>query len=250
MPTMVKSKSKSNKEVRSYASVKPTLNIRTSNGSKIVRGMAVVYGALSEDLGGWRERIQAGAFTKSLRNNPDVQILNSHNQAQILGRVSSQTATVTDSSIGLRFSLSLGNSSHANDVADMLKRGDVSQCSFGFSCIRDLWELEDDILVRTVQEAQLFELSVVGSPAYSQTSVGLRSALASCPVEFRSKITAKRDDDEQNDCDCDEDDGDCLEECEEERKDNPCENDDEDCHEDEKRQDQLRLRSLFVHRMK
>ena len=73
--------------------------------------------------------------------------------------------------------------------------------SFGFVCTKDDWQDVAGQLIRTVQEALLFEISVVGQPAYTASSVDLRSL----PEEFRSRV--KKDD--EDDCDCDPDDDDC-----------------------------------------
>jgi HK97 family phage prohead protease len=178
-----------NKEVRVYHSPN-RLQVRKKNGSKTISGTAVVYNAMSEDLG-FREVIKPGAFTKSLRDNPDVFILKDHSMAHPLGRVSSGTATVTDTPTGLNFTCRLPNTSYANDLAVSASRGDVRSMSFGFSVPDggDRWSvLADGSLLREVNEAMLYELSCVSMPAYSQSSFGVRAAaLRSCPVELRSK---------------------------------------------------------------
>lgn len=244
------------KEIRSYASKQPTLSLRAgSDGGRTVKGTAVVYNQLSEDFGGWREKISPGAFTKSLRSNPDLMILANHDTGKILGRVSSGTATVTDGPDALRFTCTLGKSSYAVDIADSLTRGDIRSCSFGFTCTKDDWTQEGNQIIRTVQEAVIFELSLVPDPAYTQTSAGLRSALATLPTELRSRIATQPDDD-QDDCDPDQDD-DCEEDRDQEQDDCPGEDDDDydesdRCHDeqdDEERSDQLRIRQLFHNRL-
>jgi len=254
----------SKKELRSYKSTH--LELRAApDGSRIISGNAVVYNSLSSDMRGWRERIAPGAFTKSLASNKELFILYGHDINQVLGRVSTGTATVTDTRTALTFTCKLGNTSFANDVADMLKRGDVSQCSFGFSNIAgtDTWTEENNVLIRTVTKATLFEISLVPLPAYPSSSVGLRSALATCPVELRKKFNLEDEDcdpDVDDDCDSGDEDrselcecdcdgctggdcGDCTaEDC-----------DDEQCAacpmQDEARADRMRIRSLFAHRM-
>jgi hypothetical protein len=62
-----------------------------------------------------------------------------------------------------------------------MKRGDISQMSFGFRPVK--WTEEpggpSKMLDVTLQEARLFDVSVVTFPAYPQTEAWARSAIAS-----------------------------------------------------------------------
>ena len=144
-----------------------------------------------------REKIAPGAFTNTLRDNADVMCLYGHDSNKILGRVSSGSLSVQQDSTGLKFTCTLPDTSTARDLISLMERGDLSSMSFGFACIDDKWSDVAGQLIRTVSEALLFEISVVGSPAYSESSVSLRSL----PAEFRSRV--KRDDD-SDDSDDDE----------------------------------------------
>lgn len=172
--------------------------IRTNaDGSRTISGTAVVFGALSENLGGFRERIAAGAFTQSLRDNADVLILAQHNLAQPLGRVSSGTAKVWQDERGLHFSCTLPETSWARDLVALLQRGDVRQMSFGFAVPPggDEWTTEPDgLLLRTVNMATVYECSVVTAPAYAQTSVSLRSAPAHIKAQLQKEDDGQRGD--------------------------------------------------------
>jgi len=239
--------SKTTKELRSYQGSQPALEYRAVGDKRTVSGTAIVYGSLSQDLGGWFEKIQAGAFTQSLRS-ADLLLLNNHNTSQVLGRQSAGTLSVNDTSSGLQFSASLGTASFAQDVASMLARREIQGCSFGFIVDPggDDWSNENGQIVRTVKSASLFEITLTSGPAYLQTSAQVRSAaLANCPVELRSMI------DSDDDQDCDEEDKDEDGNCpDEEDRDDPCtdDSDSEEC--DEVRKDQLRVKQLFNHRMK
>jgi uncharacterized protein len=164
---------------------------KNSDGSRSINGTAVVFNSLSEDLGGFKERIAPGAFTQSLKDNPDVIIAYQHDLSQPLGRVSSGTAKVWQDSRGLQFSCTLPETTYASNLIALMERGDVSQMSFGFAVPPggDEWTLQPDgTPLRTVNTANLFECSVVTTPAYSATSVNLRSA----PSYIRTKIKARR----------------------------------------------------------
>ena len=59
-----------------------------------------------------------------------------------------------------------------------MKRGDMTQMSFGFVTIRDHWETKDEMQIRTLLEVRLMDVSVVTFPAYPDTSVAVRSQQA------------------------------------------------------------------------
>jgi HK97 family phage prohead protease len=172
---------------------------KNADGSQTIAGYAVRFNSLSLDLGGFKEKIAPGAFTQSLKDNPDVQILYAHDDSKILGRVSSGTATVTQDDKGVRFTCELPDTSTARDLVSLMKRQDISQMSFGFGVPEggDDWADVGGQIIRTVNTAILYELSVVGSPAYEATSVSLRS----CPASLRSKLKRNEDEDEDEDGD-------------------------------------------------
>jgi hypothetical protein len=145
---------------------------------KIV-GYAAVYDKLSEDLGYFREKIRAGAFSLCLGKDPDVRALVDHDPARILGRTRSGTLTLLSTSKGLRAEISPGDTSAGRDICESIQRGDVSGMSFGFRTLADEWT-EQPIdgkltLVRELIECELFDVSPVTFPAYPDTEVGLRS---------------------------------------------------------------------------
>jgi HK97 family phage prohead protease len=160
----------------------------------VLRGRAVTYGAMSSDLGGFRERIARGAFTRSLASGRDVVCTMNHSADHILGRSKNGTLTLHDGDEGLDFRCQLDpNQTAHRDLWQAVKRRDLDQCSFAFSIDDDgeSWdECDDDddndqrsrsrkrIKRRTVTRAKLFDCSVVASPAYpgDATSVTARAA--------------------------------------------------------------------------
>ena len=65
--------------------------------------------------------------------------------------------------------------SAAMDLYARVKRGDVSQCSFGFDIIREEREEIADGVMFIVKEVKLWEVSIVTFPAYEATSATARS---------------------------------------------------------------------------
>lgn len=56
-----------------------------------------------------------------------------------------------------------------------VKRGDVSQCSFGFNILCEEYDWSGDTEIATLQAIELFEVSVVTFPAYESTSAAARN---------------------------------------------------------------------------
>jgi HK97 family phage prohead protease len=147
------------------------------DGRKIF-GYAAVYGPLSEDLGGFRERVAPSAFSRIVEDEQiDVRALVNHDTAQVLGRRAAGTLKIRSTEHGLRVEIDPPETNYANDLKILLKRGDVSQMSFGFF-VRpggETWGEEDGQRIRTLTDVELIEVSVVTIPAYPDTSAALRS---------------------------------------------------------------------------
>jgi len=73
-----------------------------------------------------------------------------------------------------------------------MERGDINQCSFGFYATEETWDYNSEPALRTVNEAELYEISVVSIPAYDDTEAALvRSKEIDKKVEQRIKILNK-----------------------------------------------------------
>ena len=149
----------------------------------IFRGHATVFGRKSEDLGGFREIINPGAFRRVLDSSPDVRALFNHDPSYVLGRTKNGTLDLREDPKGLHSYFTAPDVSYARDLRTLVKRGDVDQMSFAFSMgtgSRDRWEeTEDGEILRTVIEVSgLHDVSIVTYPAYPQTNVGARDELA------------------------------------------------------------------------
>ena len=67
------------------------------------------------------------------------------------------------------------NDRAAMDLYERVKRGDVSQCSFGFDILDQEVEYpETGQMVWHIRKVKLYEVSVVTFPAYEETSVEAR----------------------------------------------------------------------------
>jgi HK97 family phage prohead protease len=164
-------------------------SISTDSGH-VASGMCIVYNSLSEDLGGFREKIAPGACTESLAAN-DIFLFFNHDSGKVLARTSAKTLTLTESPSGVSFEASLPNNSLGNDLAVSIERKDVTSCSFGFFCVDESWEeAADGIYIRTVLKANVFECSIVPCPAYKATNAQIDRSLfpEGIPSEVRSHV--------------------------------------------------------------
>jgi uncharacterized protein len=156
------------------------LRVESVEGKPRIVGYAAVFNALSVDLGGFREVIRPGAFATSLAN-ADVRAMVNHDRNLVLGRSKSGTLRLMEDARGLRYEVDLPDTQYARDLAEVMKRGDVSGSSFRFYMFDDKsrgqkWRSEPDGVIREITEfAQIDDVSVVTYPAYPQTEAALRS---------------------------------------------------------------------------
>lgn len=138
-------------------------------------GYAALFNEWSQNLGGFREQIAPGAFSKAVAAD-DIRALFNHDSNYVLGRTRSGTLRLWEDEKGLAFELDAPDTTWARDLHESVTRGDVSQCSFGFETVTDEWRQVDGLDERTLKEVKLFDVSIVTFPAYTATSAHARSA--------------------------------------------------------------------------
>jgi len=144
-------------------------------GSMRIGGYAAKYNKLSQNLGGFVERIDPGFFSKSAGDGwPDVMARYNHDDNMLLGTSNAGTLRLAVDGIGLDYSADLPSS--RSDVYELVQRGDVAKSSFAFYTFADDWAQTDDgFPMRTLLSGRLVDVAPVNSPAYTDTSTGLRS---------------------------------------------------------------------------
>ena len=156
------------------------LELRDGEGESppMLIGYAARFNTWSDDLGGFKERIRPGAFKNALMSS-DVRALYNHDTNQLpLGR-SPKTLRLSEDTKGLKVEIDLPDTQQAKDLMTSIKRGDVSQMSFGFTVAEngDEWKEKDGVVKRTISEMkELFDVSPVVYPAYSSTKIAVRTA--------------------------------------------------------------------------
>lgn len=165
-----------------------TIEIREDAGASTLYGCAAPYETLSSEMWGFREKIARGAFDQSLSEN-DILALYAHEDEMILGRTGSGTLKLRSTDAGLEYEIQLPETTYASDLKALVKRGDVTQCSFGFICREDQWDYKSTPQIRTLINVDLKEISIVSKPAYPDgTKAALRaqSSISAGPLARRS----------------------------------------------------------------
>lgn len=151
------------------------LEIRAEDdGTVKVSGYAAVFNE-EADIGGWfREVILPGAFTAAITRD-DVVFLVNH-EGLPLARTRSGTLILKEDSRGLYIESELDTSDpDVKAIIPKMKRGDLDKMSFAFTAMVQEWDDSKETPLRSIKEAQLHDVSIVTSPAYDGTDIGLRS---------------------------------------------------------------------------
>jgi HK97 family phage prohead protease len=150
------------------------VELRKVGDKQMGRGYAAKFNTLSEDFGGFKERIAPGFFDEVLAD--DVRALFNHDPNLILGRSTKKTLRIGVDETGLWYEYDDPATTYSLDLLKSLERGDVDQSSFAFSIKEDRWDKMDNIWVRTLLKAsKLYDVSPVTYPAYPDTSASKRS---------------------------------------------------------------------------
>ena len=147
----------------------------------IIEGTAVVFKDRTLIGNMFYEEISPEAFRDA--DMTDVKMLYNHDTSKVIARqnqkrASRNTMTIKIGENGLHFrsELATDKDPDAQSVYSKVSRGDVDQCSFGFTVVGDEWrDLDKEIPTRIITRiGKLLELSLVAFPAYSNTTANAR----------------------------------------------------------------------------
>jgi HK97 family phage prohead protease len=140
-----------------------------------IRGYALVFNRLSEDLGGFVEQIAPEFVNRTLQQGLDVRALFNHDSGAVLGRTTAGTLTLQRDVRGLAVTIDPPNPTEPPNLLESIRRGDISGMSFAFRTFEDNWDFKADPPIRTLLDGEIREISIVTFPAYPDTSVGVRA---------------------------------------------------------------------------
>ena len=145
-----------------------------ADGLRKLRGHAVVFDSMSEDLGGFREIIAPDAVDRTLKEGLDVRALVDHDSSKVIGRTRAGTLSLYKERRGLRVEIDPPNTTAGRDILESVARGDITGMSFGFRVMPegDTWRDDGEgNLLREVRDMTISEVSIVTFPAYQATNV-------------------------------------------------------------------------------
>lgn len=178
-------------------------------GDRHLVGYAIVFNSLSQDLGGYFERIDPAAVDRTIRAGTNVDALIDHRSESmyILGSTDSGLLSIKKDRHGLKADIRPPDTTNARDLVTQVQAGLVKGMSFRFRPYDPggdgsgrTWSEEEvpvehngkrvNVLapVRTITDMVFTEVSVVLDPAYLQTELHARNAASDAAAlgEFRS----------------------------------------------------------------
>lgn len=162
-------------DYRNAAIITGNLETRDESQNLTISGYFSVFNSPYEFFPGMREFIDPHAFDETL--NGDIRALINHQTTLVLGRTVVNTLRLRTDAHGLYGEITINrNDTDALNLYERVKRGDVSQCSFGFDILQEDVTLTDDGADYTVKRVKLYEVSVCTFPAYAETNVQARDA--------------------------------------------------------------------------
>src|SRR6266498_1482719 len=141
----------------------PTVvELRMTSDRHRIGEYAATFDRLSRNLGGFVEVVERSFFNKSRADDwPSVIARYNHDDNMLLGTTGAQTLDLRLDETGLFYEVDPPQS--RTDIMELVERGDV-------------WTMTDQgYPLRRLHEGQLVDVSPVVSPAYLDTSVGVRS---------------------------------------------------------------------------
>lgn len=165
------------------AGIKPELRAE-GDEAKVIAGYAAKFDERTQIGDYFIEVFRPGAFTQTLKDY-DQRALAHHDRGRVIGRRSAGTLRLTEDAKGLEFEIDLPDTTDGRDLEVSIERGDINAMSFAFRSVKEEWDDTGDLPVRTVIEAELFEISPVSFPQYDGTELALRS------LKNHRKTTAK-----------------------------------------------------------
>ena len=181
---------KREKAIRDFKTKFTITRAEQDETENVIEGYFALYEQETELFKNTYEIISRGAFDNTIKN--DVRALWNHNTQFVLGRSKNGSLQLRADEKGLFGTIKLPKTQYAEDLYELVKRGDIDQASFGFNILdEDLEELSNGGYRWRMKDIDLHEISVVTFPAYENTTVHARSRQIE-QIETR-KLQEKKD---------------------------------------------------------
>lgn len=147
------------------------------NGTLKVEGYVNETNSKSNMLGREQrfvEVIKPGVWQRAIEKAKEVHFYAEHDKNKILASTRNGSLELREDDKGLYMTATISPTSWGKDYYQLIKDGILQNMSFGFRAIKDQWRNMGDHFERTVNELELFEVSVVRDPAYAASSISAR----------------------------------------------------------------------------
>ena len=175
-------------------SVPFTLTRDDSGDGLTLSGYAAVFNSPTRIRGEqpreFDEVIAPGAFRKTISERTPV-LMFDHGQHPLVGSIPiGQITSLREDKRGLYVEARLHDNWLTQPVRDAIGSGSIDGMSFRFNVPKDkeTWDRSGDVPLRTLLEVGCPELGPVVFPAYTDTTVGVRSMLESLDDQTRTEI--------------------------------------------------------------
>lgn len=150
------------------------VEIRAEADAVNVSGYAAVFNEPAMIGSSFREVIAPGAFRDAIGRDDVVFVVN--HEGLPLARTRSGTLKLSEDERGLRMETTLDASDpDVRAIVPKMRRGDLDKMSFAFRATVQEWDDTQNPPLRTIRAVELLDVSIVTTPAYAGTEIGLRS---------------------------------------------------------------------------
>lgn len=178
------------KEVRTFGAV--DCELRAARRGRMIDGVGIVFNRLSNDLGGFREIIMPESVDGVLENSDILGLINHDESRGVLARytMGEGSMDVQKTNNGVKYIFEAPDTNLGEEALSGVRRGDIRASSFAFTVAEggDRWDKQTDgTYIRTITKFdKIYDFSLVYRPAYSDTSVAVRSL-----IDIRTKDAEK-----------------------------------------------------------
>lgn len=161
--------------MRQTRSIASEFTTRDNGDSPTIEGYFAVFNSNYDIAQGMSESIAPSAFEGQLSG--DVRALVNHDTTLVLGRTTAHTLELRTDEHGLWGKITINpKDGDAMNLYERVKRGDVSQCSFGFDITDEESTISENGDIHwTIKGVELYEVSCCTFPAYESTNISARS---------------------------------------------------------------------------
>lgn len=155
--------------------------VDNTENKMVIEGIVNQIGRKSKVIWGeFQEIIAKGTFERAIQNsidnNKDIFLLFNHNSNNLMASMQSETLQLEEREEGLWMRAELPSTQLNKDCYELIKSGILREFSFGFWGVTDSWSYdENDMMIRTITDLNLEEISLVSVGAYNNTQVQARS---------------------------------------------------------------------------